>query len=148
VTYEWKIPSLYPVDAQTAGEELERICEKYGVLQTDDIVNESRAETARLHACFEWDDLVAAEKYRKTQAGDIVRAIVIKAETKPGKVIETRAFVHAENAYHPLHIALNSESMTNELYQSALRDLAAIRGKYASLAELHPVFSEIDKLTA
>lgn len=54
--YQWKIPDLYGVDAQTAGEEIERIHRKHGQLSPADIVEESRQKHAPLHDIFEWRD--------------------------------------------------------------------------------------------
>ena len=68
MTYKWKLPGIIPVEAQEAGEELDRIYKKYGELQPSTIVDESRDSSAPLHKCFEWDDQTAAEKYRETQA--------------------------------------------------------------------------------
>lgn len=68
MVYKWKIPGVIPVDAQTAGEELQRIYQEKGGLNPSDIVEESRHDSAPLHPCFEWDDETAAEKYRQTQA--------------------------------------------------------------------------------
>src|SRR5262245_7287138 len=33
-----------------------------------DIINASRAKTAKLHRCFEWDDSIAGELFREEQA--------------------------------------------------------------------------------
>ena len=71
--YKWKVAGLMPVDAQTAGEELNRIYTKNGALNPADIVDESRPEDAPLHDCFEWRDDVAAEKYREQQDAPGIR---------------------------------------------------------------------------
>ena len=63
MVYQWKIP-VAPVSAQTAGEELERLYRKHGKLDPADVVEESRDASAPLHGCFEWNDAIAAEKYR------------------------------------------------------------------------------------
>lgn len=49
MVYKWKMPGLYDIPAQAAGEELDRIYEEKGELQARDVVNESRPETAPLH---------------------------------------------------------------------------------------------------
>ena len=43
MVYQWKIPTLYSVDAQTAGEELERIYNERGELSPKDVVEIGRA---------------------------------------------------------------------------------------------------------
>ena len=145
--YKWKVAGLMPVDAQTAGEELNRIYTKNGALNPSDIVDESRPEDAPLHDCFEWRDDVAAEKYRELQAQAIVRAIVAVNEdvSKPESV---RAFVHVRNTYEPISVVVNDAEKMQEVLQTALRELAAFRRKYETLSELAPVFRAIDELTA
>jgi hypothetical protein len=65
------------VDPQEAGEELERINEKYGQTTAASVVDESRPEEAVLHEAFEWDDEVAAEKHRETQARSLIKTVRI-----------------------------------------------------------------------
>ena len=96
--YKWKIPGVIPVDAQTAGEELQRIYQEKGGLNPSDIVEESRNDSAPLHPCFEWDDEIAAEKYRQTQAMQIVRSIVTIQESD----MEKSVYMHTDDFYHYL----------------------------------------------
>lgn len=144
--YKWKVAGIMPVDAQTAGEELNRIYTKNGALNPADIVDESRPEDAPLHDCFEWRDDVAAEKYREQQAQTIVRAIVASNEDAP-KSESVRAFVHVRNTYEPISVVVNDAEKMQEVLQTALRELAAFRRKYETLSELAPVFRAIDELT-
>ncbi len=145
MVYEWKLPGIYDIPAQTAGEELSRIYRSCGRLEPADVVNESRREDAPLHPCFEWDDAVAAEKYRENQAGNIIRAIVtVDSECKETDGV--RAFVHVENTYQPMSVVVKSSDKMQALLQSAQSELSAFRNKYSKLSELKPVFSAIDSL--
>lgn len=147
MTYQWKTPYLMPVDAQTAGAELSRICQKNGTLEPSDVVEESRPETAPLHPCFEWNDIIAAEKYREYQAGGIIRNIVV-VEEKPDKPDRIRAFVHVQSTYQPIQVVLSDEEKRMEMLQNALRELRAFTEKYKSLKSLEPVFEAIEKISA
>jgi len=143
--YEWKINGLYSVPAQTAGEELSRLYQVHGKLEPSDIVDVSRPEDAPLHPCFEWDDVVAAEKYRETQAGGIIRALVtVDNEHKENS--DVRAFVHVEDTYQPMAVVVKSKDKMQDLLQSALGELTAFRRKYSKLSELQPVFSAMDSI--
>lgn len=144
--YQWKLTGLYPVSAQTAGEELVRIYQKCGALTAAEIVNESREVSAPLHPCFEWNDAVAAEKYRETQAAEIVRAIVTVSEQN-GQQREVRAFVSVEKSYQPITVVINSEEKMEELLSMALRELEAFQKKYETLLALKPVFAAIAKVS-
>ena len=148
MVFQWKIPGIMPVDAQTAGEELHRIYQARGRLDAPDIVEESRPEAAPLHPCFEWDDEVAAEKYREHQAQGIVRAIVVEKETGNQEPVAVRAFVRAEETYRPIEVVFNSDEQTLELLAAALAELKAFQRKYKTLAQLAPVFDAIAALTS
>ena len=65
------------VDPQEAGEELERINKKYGQTTAANVVDEARPEEAVLHEAFEWDDSIAAEKHRETQARSLIKTVRI-----------------------------------------------------------------------
>lgn len=55
----------------------ERIERKHGVVSPDNLLEESRPAGAVLHGLFEWDDTVAAEKFRAEQARDIIGNIAV-----------------------------------------------------------------------
>ena len=77
-TYGWRVP-LYPtVDAQEAGAFIEHLSDENGGNVTPmQILDASRDEGSVLHACFEWDDSEAAERYRLKQAQKIIQNLVI-----------------------------------------------------------------------
>ena len=147
LTYKWKLPGVIPVDAQTAGDELERIYHERGELNPADIVEESRNEDAPLHRCFEWDDQTAAEKYRESQASLIIRSIVTVADGRD-EPQEVRAYVHVENTYRPVSVVVESRDYMEELLKTALLELAAFQRKYNALSSLRPVFEAIEKVSA
>ena len=147
MVYQFKLPGLYPVSAQTAGEELHRIYTDKGQLKPADIVDESRPESAPLHPCFEWDDEVAAERYREVQAGTLIRSITVVHETPTHKPVEVRAFVKPLETYAPIEVVINSEEQMSALLRSALAELKAFEKKYATLKQLSPVFDAIEKIT-
>lgn len=144
MVYEWKVKCVMKVDAQTAGEEFERICEKNGRLDPADVVEESRQESAPLHKCFEWRDDVAAEMYRKTQASQMIRAITTVVESPNEGPVEVRAFVNTGDKYAPIVTVLKSEDSTAYMLKCARSELQSFKRKYATLAELSGVIKSID----
>lgn len=146
MTYKWKLPALMPIDAQSAGTELNRIYRKRGAMTPQDIVDESREESAPLHPCFEWRDDVAAEQYREIQAGNIIRNIAVVQETT-NTPKDVRAFVSVQKSYHPIEVVLNDEEKASELLRMALRELQAFKDKYNTLSALKPVFDAINMAT-
>lgn len=142
--YKWKLEGMYNVDAQIAGNELERIYNDNGAIEPSVVVEESRNENAPLHPCFEWDDEVAADEWRKQQARNIIGSIMIVGETPDESY--TRAFVHVESEYQPLSIVLKSAEKTEELFANALRELRTFEAKYSELEKLRPVFKAISEI--
>lgn len=75
----------FGVDAQTAGQELDRIRRRDGTIRPAVVVSESRPEEAPLHPVFEWRDEVAAEKYREHQATNLVKVVRVVTPPRPAK---------------------------------------------------------------
>lgn len=143
----YKVKSGYhikPSMAQVVGEECERL-EAEGRLTPQVLVDASRPEDAPLHNCFEWNDSVAAERWRQTQAAYIIRSIevTIKESSEP-----TRAFVATvsdeSREYRSIGYVLRRIDTREALLDSARRDLLAFRRKYQTLHELAGVFDAIE----
>lgn len=145
MVYKWKT-GYHKVDAETAGKELERIKKKRG-LTAEAVVDESRNPKAKLHNEFEWDDVVAAEKYRVQQARIIIADIIVEADSPMGSTV-TRGFVKLshDEEYERVQDVLMDVEKTDRLLDKAKTELRWFRDKYSTLKELAGVFSEIDKL--
>lgn len=142
--YQWKMPNLYDVDAETAASEINRIKGGRDGIEARELVDASREESAPLHSCFEWDDGTAAEMYREQQAQHIIRNIVVvreKMDTTP-----VRAFVHVQKSYQPIEVVMKDVDKTDELLKQAYRDMLSFRRKYSALKQLAPIMSAIDSV--
>lgn len=145
MVYQWKIP-LYKVDAQAAGEELERISKSRQALTPEAVVDESRPEDAILHGCFEWNDKTAAERYRESQAQHLIQNIVtviVEGEDSPQPV---RAFVNIQNDYKPMDVVIKSKDYSDEMLNKALCELKSFQNKYNGLQQLSNVFKAISSV--
>jgi hypothetical protein len=153
--YEWRTMHFKAVNAQEAGEEIERISELHGgELQARDVVSESRDAGAILHPLFEWDDSIAAEKHRENQARSIIGNIVVVSTDKSNKQKPVRAFVHVtqknDQAKKYVHIetALATPDYMDSLLAQAYKEMEAFRLKYESLEQLSDVFDAMKKISA
>ena len=137
MTYQWKIP--LSVSADVANKELEAIAQNNGgVIDPQTVVDVSRSEDAPLHNLFEWDDSLAAEKYRVSQARFIIRNITVCEDAKP----TVRQFVHAvQPGYVTIHTVLKNEEMKSALLDRAVADMEAFR----ALEELYEVVATMEK---
>lgn len=148
MVYKYKLDGLYPVPAQAAGEEIDRIYHKRGQCDAADVVDESRPESAVLHPCFEWRDPVAAELWREQQARGIINCIVTVSAAKKGEPIEVRAFPHVADTYRPLNVVLESKDMEAEMRANAFKEFMAFKRKmeaYSSLAPVRRIIKEVDR---
>lgn len=72
------------------------IKEQYGAITPKNIVDYARDPKSPLHRFFEWDDSVAAEKYRLMQAGRLTRTLLVFEVKKDGAKVPTRVYVSHE----------------------------------------------------
>ncbi len=57
---------------------LQRLEEETGTLRVDDVIDEARDPDSPLHTEFDWDDSVAAEKWRREQARELIRTVRVE----------------------------------------------------------------------
>lgn len=150
MVYKWKFNMGVP--AETAGAELERMEKKHGVVTPKLVLEESRGKTAPLHKCFEWNDSIAAEKYRLNQAGQIIKNLVVilddYQQSEP-----VRAFVNVVSEtpaktgeFINIVSAIQAEETRTTVLANALKELQEFKKKYKGFEELAGIFTEIDKL--
>ena len=146
--YKWKPMTCIKTPAEIAGQVLEELAETVG-LTPKNLVDASREETAPLHSEFEWDNDVAAEKYRENQAGHLIRSLTIEVQpSEPeSKPIAIRAFFQAgSEEYQHINVISSDEEKTCSLMQQALRELTWFRNKYSMLSKLDSLIQEIDRI--
>lgn len=151
-TYRWKPGAVGKVDAQTAGEELERIRVRHnGRLDQDNLLREAAKPKNPLHAHFEWNDRRAAHEYRLEQARYLIRSIeVVMAADDEGEEPKTiRAFVNVvrdeDRSYTSVAHAMSDPDLRAQVVAQAWKELEAWRQRHAELAEFAKVFTSIDK---
>ena len=137
----WKFNNLYKADAEKVSKEIESIKEATPAT----ILEYARNENSELHKRIEWDDTVAAEKYRLQQARQIVCNLVYKEEKKEEST-NLRVFYNAPSSktYEPTRILVRNEDSYKELLEQAKSELRAFKNKYRMLTELEEIFELID----
>lgn len=135
-------------DAQKAGEICQELDER-GELTQAKLVDVSRPEDAPLHGMFEWNDTVAAERFREVQAGKIIRSLEVSIESAEPQV--TRAYVSisvddSPREYVGIVRAMNDDDKRKAVLDTARNELRAFRNKYKGLSELAKVFEAIEEV--
>lgn len=147
-TCKWAFPGRYKgVSPAKALECLRGIEARDGQATPKAIVEEARRRASPLHRCFDWDDTTAAEKYRISQAGDLVRHLVIVQ--KNGKVQQFRAFVHVADGksrgFTGTIEAMGNPTSRDYVLRAALAELESAERKLRQYRELAKACASIRK---
>lgn len=137
-TYEFSAGN-HKVSAQVVGEMIDELSSNGTEVTPALLVDLSRDQDSPLHKEFEWDDTVAAEKYRQEQARLLISHIRIVKEDDPEQDIKVRAFVSApgrNSVYVPLQTALGKDEYREHLLKQARNDCVVFLAKYRTLTEL------------
>jgi hypothetical protein len=132
-------------------DELLAIREKHGELTPALVLDEAREESHPLHDRFEWDDGVAAEKFRRHQAHRLIRVAQLPVSFSKRKNAPThlRAFVATPRGsdpqpdYMPVEDAMSDEFTRALVLQAMEREIAALKRKYGHLKEFAAAISQI-----
>lgn len=149
--YAWRSSArVKGVSAQLAGEEIDKIREEVGGRLTPEaVIERARNKKHPLHNAFDWDDSIAAAKWRLDQAGNMIRAVVTVVDGKKDKG-PVRAFVSVvqsegeEPSYTTIGIAMSDDEMRRQVLGRALREAKQWKRRYEDYAELGEIFAAIE----
>lgn len=145
--YQFAEGSIHAVSAQVVGPIFDQMGRE-GRLTPKNVVDEARPEDSPLHPEFEWDDAVAAEKWREKQAHLlIIHTVRIDEPEYDSTPIKAFHVTVEKSHYEPIDIILKDETKRNVLLENAKRELLSFKKKYSTLSELSKVFLAIDQLT-
>ena len=136
ITNTWKINGVFNADANKVAAEITSIGDEVTPQQ---IVDKARDSSTELHKCFEWDDSVAAEKYRLCQARKVVQLLVIDNhddEKEPQAPIRLMYKPEGARGYQQTIKIVQNVDAYQSLLTVALAELQAFKRKYSSLREL------------
>lgn len=138
---EWKVKGLYKADAQKVADEIGS-----GQITPQEVLEKARDVNSELHKCFEWDDSIAAEKYRLQQARSIIINLVYAPKKEEEQSVRCFSLTSKVSTYQPTQQFLVQEDEYQTLLKRALAELEAFKRKYHTLAELEAVFEAIETL--
>lgn len=139
--YSWKVWN-YSQDANEVGKELEKLGDN---VTAEGVVNLARNDKSVLHEMFEWNDGIAAEKYRNQQARNIITSIQVNIVTDEDKPRQIRAFVTTKKntVYEPIEKVVKDTDRYAILLERAYNELNAIKQKYTELQEIQDLLRDI-----
>ncbi len=149
MVYQWKPRVSIVIDAQLAGETLEKLrVRNNGQLTPGAVVTAAAGKRSPLHPVFEWNDGTAASLYREDQARYLLRSITVVMDDGPDQRKPIRAFVSVvcdgESSYTSISHAMSDAGLRQKILQRALAELNQWRGRYEEYQELAEIFAAID----
>ena len=131
------------VKAEVIVKELKAIA-KTGSLKPQDVVESARSKSSPIHSCFEWNNSVAAEKYRLAQASYLIRSVSVRFDSKQGPAY-LRCFVsldrnNDERRYEELEVAIKNPKSREEIVFQAWREYILWEAEYKFLSEFAAIF--------
>lgn len=136
---EWKVKGLYKADAQKVADEIGS-----GQITPQEVLEKAKDLNSELHKCFEWDDTIAAEKYRLQQARSIIINLVYVPKKEEEQSVRCFSLTSKVSTYQPTQQFLVQEDEYQTLLKRALAELEAFKRKYHTLAELEAVFEAME----
>ncbi len=126
----------------TLREELQALYEAQGQLTAALVVDIARDPKHPLHSRFEWDDTVAGEKYRRFQAGQLIRSVRIRVidEDDPSLNYSVRAYTPVRTpagtqAYQQTTDVVLDPFMSRLILADMEREWRALRQRYEQFHE-------------
>lgn len=110
------------------------------------IVDYARSEDTELHKCFQWDDSIAAENWRKQQARIVVSSLVVTVEKNTAGSQKYRLIQHDDSTkeYKPVVFTVRNMDEYGRLLAQAKRELRSFKERYKSITELSEVIEQIE----
>ena len=139
---EWKIKGLFKADAQRVADEIGE-----NSITPEQVLEKARNdENSELHKCFEWNDGIAAEKYRLIQARKIIINLAYVPKEKTDEPVRCFQITREKSVYMPTKQFLVNNDEYQDLLKRAKVELESFKRRYATLSELETVFEAIDSI--
>ena len=139
---EWKIKGLFKADAQRVADEIGE-----NSITPEQVLEKARNdENSELHKCFEWNDGIAAEKYRLIQARKIIINLAYVPKEKTDEPVRCFQITREKSVYMPTKQFLVNSNEYQDLLKRAKVELESFKRRYATLSELETVFEAIESI--
>lgn len=135
----WRIEGLYKADAQKVFAEIGD-----NKITPAEVLEKARDVNSELHKCFEWDDSIAAEKYRLHQARAVLINLVFVDKKSENESTRSFQLTTERSVYQPTICFLTQEDEYQNLLRRAKSELEAFKRRYHTLTELESIFEAME----
>ena len=151
-SYKWKDGFSYSVKANVVGEVIEEIESRDGSVTREAFLDASRPDDSPTHSMFEWDDAIAAEKWRLDEARKIIVALQVTYEDESEfGTRSTPAFINIKSERKAEYVnvidALSDQESRALIIERINRDLDQIIERNRHIEDLADILeSKVSKL--
>ena len=136
--YSWKY-MCFNADAQLVGEELEKL-EFAGELTAEEVLKYAKTNPeSETYKCFEWDDSIAGEKYRRWQACQVVSSISLKIKEDPEQTqkvyVSVKTSLDDKRKFKNFKEVLKNDDEYQQLVDKAKKSFVRCKEEYETLIE-------------
>ena len=145
--YEWWDGYKREIDANIVGGVVEQLEEEHGQATKENFLEVSRPEDAPTHCLFEWDDSVAAEKYRLDQSRHIINGLRVVYVNNDKEDTKVPAFINVappkeKCVYESIETALRHEGKREIILNRLRGELDAFIIRNQHIEELADLLAE------
>lgn len=133
---------MFKADAEGVYADLQNIISKTPQNVVDYAAEHPESE---LHKCFTWDDMKAANEWRKQEARQVMRLLVYKDDNEE-ETTKVRVLQRGTEEYLPVKNIVRDRDEYSALLRRARLELKAFKERYKNIVELEEIFDLIDKL--
>jgi len=146
--FSWKSGSRVKLKAQSTGEYLYKLAGKKGDLTAEIVLQDARLPSSPIHSFFDWNNKLAAEKWRMRQARYLLASVEVKLGEDTAPI---RAFANIrieESVYSTIIVAMSDKQKREYVVRRAWEELRDWRKRYNEYKELAAVFEAMDQNAA
>jgi hypothetical protein len=123
----------------TLRDHLQSIYDQHQTLTPRLVVDLARKPSHPLHSRFEWDDSIAGERYRESQARDLIQSVKIRFTRRNKQEADVRHFVSVRRedgySYMPIEDVAHDEITTQIVLRDMEREWRQLQAKYGHMKE-------------
>lgn len=148
--YKFRAGFSWKADPETVGKTIEEIAERNNNEVTPaKVVAEARSKRSPLHNCFDWNNRVAAQKYRLHQARMLLSSLVVEISINEPEHV--RAFVNISTplegqSYCSIGTVVNSEAKIELVIMDARRRIVSLAKQLALFERLKEVSTKLENI--
>lgn len=140
---QWKLNGIFKANAEIVDEEIKSLSE---ITPNNMVEFAKNNPDSELYKCFEWDDTIAAQKYRLQQANKILTFLVYPKTREDLPTVRKYQVTTTAHVFEKTKKFLVNQNEYEALLKRALAELQAFKQRYQTLVELQDVISAIDAL--